>query len=1260
MFKKVRERLFFCFMAFVAITLLSFTFVSSIAYADTIIDNGGSGTSFTGVWSTSGGSSPYGAGSYWSRDGARYTWSFSSQPAGTYRVHMWWSAWPSRASSINVSINHDGGPTPWVINQSVNAGQWNSLGEYLFGTSGSVTITAAYGSTVSTCADAVWFEFISGNTAPTAYIDSITPNPADSGQPVSFSGHGTDDGSISGFSWESNIDNEFFSDQDSFSTSSLKDGVHTISFKVKDDEGMWSEPVTEVLTVGSPPVEVIIDNDDPGTSFSGGSWGYSSGANPYGGSSRAEMQTGATYTFEAAVTGEHEVSLWWTYWSSRCSAVPVGIYDGNTLLATVPVNQHQLDLAGKWNVLGSYTFSGTARVVIRAQSGCSSCADAVKFVSAEPAELSYIVITGAASVNENSSADYTCTAHYTDGSSHEVQPDWIENSGYATISPTGLLTTTEVSSSVPCRISATYEENGITRSDGLDITIENYVPPELDYIEIEGPSSVNENSSADYRCIAHYTDGSSHEVEPDTWYENSGYATISPTGLLTTTEVGSSEPCRISATYEENGITRSDDLDITIENYVLPGLDYIEVEGPASVNENSSADYRCIAHYTDGSSHEVEPDTWDENSGYATISPTGLLTTTEVGSSELCRISATYTENSITESDDLDITIQNYVPPVELIIDNGDSGTSYSGGQWGYSSGADPYGGSSQAESVTGAMYTFEGAVTGYQEVSLWWTYWSSRCSAVPVDIYDGTTLLDTVTSNQRQLDLAGQWNVLGTYSFSGTARVVIRAQNGCSACADAVKFKPIQGNPSIIIDNRDSRTSQTGTWSVSGAANPYSPIDPDADSFWSRDGSTFTWHFSPPQSGVYEVSMWWTAWSSRSTNVPVNIEHDGETATVYINQQENGGQWNSQGHFYFQTGTTYDIRMTSQPAPSSTCADAIKFSYFNDGPFVEIAEPSSYHLQTSPDLVVRANAVNLELTWKIKFIMDLGTPDERSIFDASEPYEVLFTGVTKKEHTVDVFVVDGSNLEVPGTYSHVQIIQVGIGNYYVAIGDSITEGFGDDDPSDDISLDGRNGGGGYEPILNNLLTDASPSRIPHTIINEGVGGITSLDGMELISAYLSKHPESQRFLVQYGTNDSNLWFPIPSGKGLTSEDPGYPGSFKENMQTIIDEINAEGKEVCLSKLPIALGDDPYSSPYDNPDLDGERNVLIKEYNDVIDELKNDPLNDITVIPPDFYSLFNEDVPGGKRYDFEYADNLHPNGTGYRSMANHWLEPLAP
>ena len=76
--------------------------------------------------------------------------------------------------------------------------------------------------------------------------------------------------------------------------------------------------------------------------------------------------------------------MWWTYWTSRCTSVPVKIYNGSNLLATVPVNQQQPGLAGDWNELGTYSFSGTARVVVKAQDGCSANADAVRFTRASP------------------------------------------------------------------------------------------------------------------------------------------------------------------------------------------------------------------------------------------------------------------------------------------------------------------------------------------------------------------------------------------------------------------------------------------------------------------------------------------------------------------------------------------------------------------------------------------------------------------------------------------------------------------------------------------------------------------------------------------------------------------------------------------------------------------------------------------------------------------------------------------------------------
>jgi len=88
-----------------------------------------------------------------------------------------------------------------------------------------------------------------GNQQPTAYQPIIYPNPATSGDSVSFSGSGLDsDGYIDGYNWRSSIDGQL-STESEFSSSSLSVGTHTIYFKVQDNEGTWSSEKTASLTI---------------------------------------------------------------------------------------------------------------------------------------------------------------------------------------------------------------------------------------------------------------------------------------------------------------------------------------------------------------------------------------------------------------------------------------------------------------------------------------------------------------------------------------------------------------------------------------------------------------------------------------------------------------------------------------------------------------------------------------------------------------------------------------------------------------------------------------------------------------------------------------------------------------------------------------------------------------------------------------------------------------------------------------------------
>ena len=194
-------------------------------------------------------------------------------------------------------------------------------------------------------------------------------------------------------------------------------------------------------------------------------------------------------------------------------------------------------------------------------------------------------------------------------------------------------------------------------------------------------------------------------------------------------------------------------------------------------------------------------------------------------------------------------------------------------------------------------------------------------------------------------------------------------------------------------------------------------------------------------------------------------------------------------------------------------------------------------------------------------------------------------------------------------------------GEYYVAVGDSITFGSQDDIPGDDTSQDGRNTGGGFEPILNNLRTVAKG--YPHTVVNKGVSGDTSANGAASISSTLSNNPSAKYFLILYGTNDAS----IPAVSKAT---------YKANMQMIITAIKNAGKIPYLAKVPYTS--DPSIS-----------DASIQEYNAAIGELK--VTNGIAVTPPDFYAWFQS-------HTSQLADGIHPNGTGYQSMANLWFNVL--
>jgi len=117
--------------------------------------------------------------------------------------------------------------------------------------------------------------------------------------------------------------------------------------------------------------------------------------------------------------------------------------------------------------------AGTVNVTVTTPGGTATAVNAFTYVT--PKTLVGIqVVSGPAQVNENSSAQYNCTATYSDGSTADVTnaATWSINTQYASIAA-GLLTTGEVPSDQACQITVSY--GGKTAL--ANVTIKNVATP---------------------------------------------------------------------------------------------------------------------------------------------------------------------------------------------------------------------------------------------------------------------------------------------------------------------------------------------------------------------------------------------------------------------------------------------------------------------------------------------------------------------------------------------------------------------------------------------------------------------------------------------------------------------------------------------------------------------------------------------------------------------------------------------------------------
>jgi N-acetyl-anhydromuramyl-L-alanine amidase AmpD len=140
-------------------------------------------------------------------------------------------------------------------------------------------------------------------------------------------------------------------------------------------------------------------------------------------------------------------------------------------------------------------------------------------------------------------------------------------------------------------------------------------------------------------------------------------------------------------------------------------------------------------------------------------------------------------------------------------------------------------------------------------------------------------------------------------------------------------------GSTGTIIDtnNANNDTSQyyiqlSANWTAStNVAGYYGSGYYWADTQAISDGASF--YFYLPAAATKTVSAWWTAGTDRSTNAPFVMFNASGTnlGTVNVNQQSNGGKWNTLGTFNFNAGWNKVVLSRWSTTGFVVVADAIR-----------------------------------------------------------------------------------------------------------------------------------------------------------------------------------------------------------------------------------------------------------------------------------------------------------------------------------------------
>ncbi len=523
----------------------------------------------------------------------------------------------------------------------------------------------------------------------------------------------------------------------------------------------------------------LIDNGQAGFSEAGTGWTHYTGAGYNNNLDYAAAGTGAntaTWQFTGLAPGTYDAQVTWTAVANHATNATYTVYDGNTSLGSVTVNQQQAPSGTTVNgsvfqSLGQFQISsGTLKVVLTDSANGYVIADAARAVAVAAAPQVQVSAGSRAvpysgsyamSALVGQSASQTFTVTNTGGATLTLSDPITLPSGFTLSSDfgsTSLAPGQSTSFTLQLNTSSAASYSG-TASFGTNVSGAN--PFRFTLSGTVATSAIVDNGQAGFSESGsgwtHYT-GAGYNNMLD--YAPAGSGSNTASWQLTGLAAGTYD-VQMTWTAVANHASNAT-YSVYDGSTLLKAVTVNQQQAPSGITVNGSA-FQSLGQFsiTSGTLKVVLT---DSANGYVIADALRVATAVASGT----------------------------------IIDNGQAGFSETGSGWTQYTGAGYNNNLDYAAAGSGAntaSWQFTGLAAGTYDVQMTWNVVSNHATNATYSVYDGSTLLGTVTVNQQQAPSGTTVNgspfqSLGQFSItSGTLKVVLTDSANGYVIADAARL---------------------------------------------------------------------------------------------------------------------------------------------------------------------------------------------------------------------------------------------------------------------------------------------------------------------------------------------------------------------------------------------------------------------------------------------------------------------------------------